>query len=116
MHWNVPWVAHSHLQVLEARLTKLGQVFWSSAKDDAFLKLSLPVASLAECWRDCVQTGQQGNNPQAHSSQLTSRGVRSEIGFPIHRLHEKQTNASKQLKTILTKQQESKLAGDTGQL
>lgn len=116
MHLNAPWVTRPYLKVPEVPCTKLESVSWYSARDNAVLKLSLLVALLAECWRNCIQTDQHKNNPQAHSSQLTSRGVWSEIGFPIHRLHEKQTNASKQLKVILIEQQESKLAGDTGQL
>lgn len=85
-------MTHPYFKVPEVPCTKLESVSWYSARDDAVLKLSLLVASLAECWRNCIQTGQQENNPQAHSSQLTSRGVWSEIGFPIHRLKEKQNN------------------------
>lgn len=116
MHLNAPWVTDPNFKVPEVSCTKLESVSWYPARDDAVLKLNLLVASLAECWHNCILIGQQENNPQAHSSQLTSRGVWSEIGFPIHRLREKQTNASKQLKVILIEQQESKLAGDTGQL
>lgn len=116
VHLSAPWVTYPYFKVPEVPLAKLESVSWYSARDDAVLKLSLLVASLAECWHNCIPTDQQENNPQAHSSQLTSRGVWSEIVLPIHRLHRKQTNASKQLKVILIEQQESKLAGDTGQL
>lgn len=115
MHLNAPWTTHPYLKIPEIPRTK-ESVSGYPARDDAVLKLSLLVASLADCWRNCIQTGQQENNPQARSSQLSSRGACSEIGFPIHRLHEEQTNASKQLRVILIEQQESKLARDTGQL
>lgn len=116
MHLNAFWTTHPYLKVPEVPRTTLESVSWYPARDDAVLKLSLLVASSADCWRNCIQTGPQENNSQARSSQLSSRGVWSEIGFPIHHLHEEQTNASKQLKEILIEQQESKLAGDTGQL